>query len=272
MNFLYIRVSTKEQKTDRQEVLKDTYKVDKVYIDKCSGKDTNRPQLKEMFKQLRKGDTVIVESYSRFSRSTKDLLNLVDKLNSLEVNFKSIKENLDTKTPQGRLMLTMFAGLYQFERECMLERQKEGIEIAKQKGNYKNVGRKKIEPNDKIFEMLYQQWKNNEIKSKDFMQALNLKSRTFYRRLKEYEENNNIKVENKKVRPGLIIYAKAIKKHAAYTNFETDKKCKKCNSSMRYCRNHSEEYKNDASSNGYICNNDNCVYIENIILDYREEV
>jgi len=192
MKFLYVRVSTQGQNTDRQEQLKTTYKVDKVYIDKLSGKNTNRPQFQEMLKQLRKNDTVIVESYSRASRSTKDLLELVELLNSKEVNFISIKENLDTSTPAGRLMLTMFAGLYQFERECMLERQREGIEIAKKNGRYKEVGRKKIAPNDKIFETLYKQWKNGQIKACEFMQALNLKRNTFYRRVKEYEKQNNI--------------------------------------------------------------------------------
>jgi DNA invertase Pin-like site-specific DNA recombinase len=198
MKFLYVRVSTQGQNTDRQEQLKTTYKVDKVYIDKLSGKNTNRPQFQEMLKQLRKNDTVIVESYSRASRSTKDLLELVELLNSKEVNFISIKENLDTSTPAGRLMLTMFAGLYQFERECMLERQKEGIKIAKEKGAYKNVGRKKIAPNDKIFANLYKEWKNGNIKACEFMKALNLQRNTFYRRVKEFEKANNIPGEKRK--------------------------------------------------------------------------
>jgi DNA invertase Pin-like site-specific DNA recombinase len=85
----------------------------------------------------------------------------------------------------------MFAGLYQFERECMLERQKEGIEIAKQKGSYKNVGRKKIKPNDILFETLYKHWKERKIKAKEFMEALNIKRNTFYRRVKEYEKIKN---------------------------------------------------------------------------------
>jgi len=192
MKFLYVRVSTTEQNTERQEQLKNTHKIDKVYIDKCSGKNTNRPQFQDMLKQLRQGDTIIVESYSRASRSTKDLLELVEILNKKQVNFVSIKENLDTSTPQGRLMLTMFAGLYQFERECMIERQKEGIEIAKQKGKYKNVGRKKLLPNKNMIDMLYPEWKSGKIKAKDFMIALGLEKMTFYRRIKEYEEQNNI--------------------------------------------------------------------------------
>ena len=200
MKFLYVRVSTKEQNTERQTGLKLRFNCDKVYIDKLSGKNTNRPQFKEMLSQLRSGDTVIVESYSRASRSTKDLLELVEILNKKEVNFISVKENLDTSTPAGRLMLTMFAGLYQFERECMLERQSEGIKIAQEKGNYKNVGRKKLVPNDKVFNTLYKDWKNGLIKSKEFMEALNLKKMSFYRRIKEYEDTNGITQSEKNLK------------------------------------------------------------------------
>ena len=102
--------------------------VDKVFVDKCSGKNTNRPQFAEMMATLRAGDTVVVESYSRMSRSTKDLLDTVEKLNNMGVYFVSKKENVDTSTPTGRLILTLIAGINQFEREVMLERQREGID------------------------------------------------------------------------------------------------------------------------------------------------
>jgi DNA invertase Pin-like site-specific DNA recombinase len=202
MKFLYVRVSTTEQNTERQTELSKVFEVDNdnIYIDKLSGKNTNRPQFKDMLSKLRKGDTVIVESYSRASRSTKDLLELVELLNKKEVNFISVKENLDTSTPAGRLMLTMFAGLYQFEREMMLLRQKEGIEIAKQNGKYSTVGRKKILPNDKVFEVLYKDWKNGMIKTKEFMKALNLQKMTFYRRIKEYEDVSGITQSEKNLK------------------------------------------------------------------------
>jgi DNA invertase Pin-like site-specific DNA recombinase len=200
MKFLYVRVSTTEQNTERQIELSKKYEIDKIYIDKLSGKNTNRPQFKDMLSQLRSGDTVIVESYSRASRSTKDLLELVELLNKKEVNFISVKENLDTTTPAGKMMLTMFAGIYQFEREMMLLRQREGIEIAKLNGKYKTVGRKKIIPNDKVFEMLYKDWKNGILKSNEFMKALNLKHRTFYRRIKEYEDASGITQSEKNLK------------------------------------------------------------------------
>lgn len=127
MRYGYVRVSTKGQNTARQDVLMNALGVDRVFVDKCSGKDTDRPQFNEMMSLLREGDTVIVESYSRMSRSTKDLLETVEKLNELGVGFISKKENIDTTTAAGRMFLTFIAGMNQFEREVMLERQAEGI-------------------------------------------------------------------------------------------------------------------------------------------------
>lgn len=127
MRYGYVRVSTKGQNTARQDVLMCELGVDRVFVDKCSGKNTNRPQFHEMMEVLREGDTVVVESYSRMSRSTKDLLETVEKLNEIGVGFVSKKENIDTTTAAGRMFLTFIAGMNQFEREVMLERQAEGI-------------------------------------------------------------------------------------------------------------------------------------------------
>lgn len=128
MKYAYVRVSSKGQNTARQDVLMKELGVDRVFVDKCSGKNTDRPALKELMSVLQEGDTVIVESYSRMSRSTTDLLKIVSELQEMGVNFISKKENIDTTTPAGKLMLTIFAGLNQFEREVMLDRQREGIE------------------------------------------------------------------------------------------------------------------------------------------------
>jgi len=127
MRYGYVRVSTKGQNTARQDVLMRELGVDRVFVDKCSGKNTDRPQFHEMMEVLREGDTVVVESYSRMSRSTKDLLDTVEKLNEMGVGFVSKKENIDTTTAAGRMFLTFIAGMNQFEREVMLERQAEGI-------------------------------------------------------------------------------------------------------------------------------------------------
>ena len=136
MKLGYIRVSTLDQNIDRQEVLMKNLGVDKIFIDRCSGKNTNRAQLQEMMQFARSGDVVIVESISRFARNTKDLLNLIDRLVNKDVQFVSKKEAIDTTTPTGRFMLTVFGAVSELEREYILQRQKEGIAIAKQKGKY----------------------------------------------------------------------------------------------------------------------------------------
>lgn len=136
----YSRVSTVEQNEARQlEKLKELG-CEKIYIDKCSGKNTNRPEFNKMMDYVREGDIVYVTEWSRLSRSTMDLLTTLNSLENKGVIVKSIKENFDTSTPQGKLILTVFAAISQFERELILQRQAEGIEIAKQQGKYK--GRK----------------------------------------------------------------------------------------------------------------------------------
>lgn len=181
----YIRVSTTNQNTIRQEVLMEELGVEKIFIDKTSGKNTDRPALDQMLEFIREGDTLIVESYSRLARSSADLLKIVERLNARKVSFISIKENIDTTTPQGRLMLTLFAGIYEFERECMLDRQREGIEIAKAKGKYK--GRKPLQIDEKKFSKVYSAWKAGETTATAAMREMGIKKTTFYRRVAEYE-------------------------------------------------------------------------------------
>lgn len=100
MKIGYIRVSTQEQNTIRQEVLMESLGVEEVYIDRMSGKNTNRPQLQKMMDYVRHGDVVIVESISRFARNTRDLLELVERLSEKGVEFVSRKEAIDTTTPK----------------------------------------------------------------------------------------------------------------------------------------------------------------------------
>ena len=137
MKIGYIRVSTQEQNTMRQEALMEVLGVDEVYIDRMSGKNANRPELQKMMEYVRKGDTVIVESISRFARNTRDLLELVEQLTAKGVEFVSKKEAIDTTTPTGKFMLTVFGAVAELEREYILQRQREGISIAKEQGKYK---------------------------------------------------------------------------------------------------------------------------------------
>lgn len=184
MNVAYVRVSTVEQNEERQlEGLK-KYNIDNWFTEKVSGKDTNRPKLSEMLNFVRKGDTVYVWDFSRLSRSVKDLLEIVEKLQEKQVHLVSIKENLDTSTPTGKLMLTMIGAINEFERTNLLERQKEGIAIAKSKGKYK--GRKKIDyPSN--WDDVYIRWKHREITGTAAMNEMGLKRNTFYKLVKEYE-------------------------------------------------------------------------------------
>lgn len=132
----YIRVSTIEQETARQEELLHGYRLDKVFMEKASGKNTDRPELRKMLDYLREDDILYVESISRLSRSIRDLLSIVDTLNEKKVQLVVVKENIDTTTPQGRFVLSIFAALSELEREQILQRQREGIAIAKAQGKY----------------------------------------------------------------------------------------------------------------------------------------
>lgn len=180
MKIGYIRVSTQEQNTIRQEVLMKSLGVDEIYIDRMSGKNANRPELQKMMEYVRKGDTVIVESISRFARNTRDLLELVEKLTAKGVEFVSKKEAIDTTTPTGKFMLTVFGAVAELEREYILQRQREGIAIAKEQGKYK--GRKPIEAPE--FEQTIAKWKSGAITAAEAMRTLHMTKTTFYRRAK----------------------------------------------------------------------------------------
>lgn len=154
--------------------------VDEVYIDRMSGKNTNRPELKKMMDYVRRGDTVIVESISRFARNTRDLLDLVEQLTVKGVEFVSKKEAIDTTTPTGKFMLTIFGAVAELEREYILQRQREGIAIAKEQGKY--TGRTAKQSPD--FERVVGQWNRGEITAVEAMRILKMSKTTFYRRVK----------------------------------------------------------------------------------------
>ena len=182
MKIGYVRVSTQEQNTIRQEKLMESLNVDELFLDKAGGKNTNqRPELQRMMDYVRKGDTVVVESISRFARNTRDLLELVEKLTAKEVEFISQKEAIDTTTPTGKFMLTVFGAVAELEREYILQRQQEGIAIAKANGIYK--GRKPIQrPN---FNQVVKLWREGKISAAEAMRRLDLKPSTFYRKVRE---------------------------------------------------------------------------------------
>ena len=172
MNIAYVRVSTAEQNEARQlEGLK-KYQIDKWFKEKVSAKDTNRPELRNLLEFVREGDTVYVHDFSRLARSTKDLLAIVEQLQSKNVHLVSNKENLDSSTPTGKLMLTMIGAINEFERTNLLERQREGIEEAKKRGVYK--GRKVVSVEDDRWQDLYKQYLTRQITKKEFAEQLKI--------------------------------------------------------------------------------------------------
>ena len=183
MNIAYCRVSTVEQNLDRQlEGLK-KHNIEKWFTEKVSGKDTNRPELQAMLDFAREGDTIFIHDFSRLARSTKDLLAIVEQLNDKGIHLVSNKENLDTSTPTGKLMLTMIGAINEFERLNMLERQKEGIAIAKTKGVYK--GRKAVEIDKEVWDTQYERYMKREINKSEMAKLLNVSRPTLDKLMKE---------------------------------------------------------------------------------------
>ena len=182
-NLGYVRVSTVEQNDERQKEALEKYNIDKWFEEKVSGKDTKRKKLQAMLDYCREGDTIYVHDFSRLARSTKDLLSIVELLEEKNVHLVSNKENLDSSTATGKLMLTMIAAIAEFERENLLERQREGIAIAKRKGKYKGGQVKKID--DKVFQKKYDEYKERVINKKQLAEALEISRPTLDKLLKE---------------------------------------------------------------------------------------
>ena len=181
----YCRVSTAEQNTARQEVLLESLAVDRVFLDKCSGKNTDRPALKEMLAFVRDGDIVVVESISRLARNTKDLLSLIDKFTEQGVGFISQKESIDTSSPTGKFILTVFGAIAELERDYILQRQAEGIAIAKANGVYK--GRKPIDCPD--FDRVFEQVQSGVITATRGWELLGISKSSWYRRVRERQRS-----------------------------------------------------------------------------------
>lgn len=185
MRFAYVRVSTVEQNEERQVKKLEAYNIEKWFKEKVSAKDINRPQLKAMLEYVREGDVVYVDDFSRLARSTKDLLEVVQILEYKSVTLISLKENVNTSTSTGKLMLTMIGAINEFERNNLLERQREGIALAKEKGKYK--GRKKI-PLPANWNSIYTQYKERHISAKQAMELLGLSKSTFYRFIEQEKQ------------------------------------------------------------------------------------
>ena len=186
MKLLYCRVSTAEQCELRQTELAKELNIEEenIFLDKQSGKNAERKELQRLLQFCRKGDTVYPESISRIARNTKDLLNIIEQLNEKQVEFVSLKESIDTSTPQGKFMLTIFGAMAELERECILQRQREGIAIARLSNRYE--GKPKMEIDKERFLKICAEWRKGNKTATQCMKELNLKPNTFYRRVKEW--------------------------------------------------------------------------------------
>ena len=184
MRIAYVRVSTAEQNEQRQIDALARYDIERWFTEKVSGKDTNRPQLQAMLEFAREGDTIYVHDFSRLARSTSDLLQIVELLQRKKIHLVSNKENIDTATPTGKLMLTMIGAINEFERQNILERQKEGIAIAKASGKYKGRCPVRLEPQK--FEAAYLQYQTRQISKKEMARRLGVSRPTLDRLLAEF--------------------------------------------------------------------------------------
>jgi len=187
MKVAYIRVSSVTQNEERQyENLKDKG-IEKYFTEKISAKDTNRPELQAMLDYVREGDTVYVNDFSRLARSVRDLLSIVSLLEAKKVDLVSIKENIDTSTPMGKLTLTVIGAINEFERDNMLERQREGIALAKKEGRYHGGQPKKVDGTK--FRELYDKYYKREINKVQFAKQIGVTRPTLDKWLKEVKEN-----------------------------------------------------------------------------------
>lgn len=186
----YARVSTQDQNLERQIDALNAYGIDRLYQEKMTGTRQHRPELDAMLSRLEEGDTVVVESLSRLGRSTKDLLTLIDLFESKKVKLVSLKENIDTSTSTGRLLITVLSALSQFERDVIVERTNEGLAAARARG--RKGGRPKV-ADTKIRQAL-KLYDTKQYSLKEIESLTGVKPSTLYRRLKD--ENKNLYVKN----------------------------------------------------------------------------
>lgn len=189
MRFGYCRVSTKDQCLDRQiEALK-AAGVDErnIFCDKMSGVKEHRPALDDMLSRLREGDSVTVLSFDRLARSTKQLLSISEQLETMGVDLISLKESVDTTTPQGKLVFQIFSAIAEFQRSIIKEAQREGIEAAKAKDKIKGrprVSQEKLEAALNLYD-------NKQMSVREIERTIGISRGTLYKAIKARSDRNN---------------------------------------------------------------------------------
>lgn len=184
MKVFYARVSTQEQNEARQITSANEAGCEKIFLDKASGKNTKRKELENMLAFVRQGDVVIVSEISRLARNTADLLNIIQELNEKGVSFVSLKEAIDTETPQGKFMLTVFGACAELERGYNRQRQAEGIAEAKKAGVYK--GRQPMKIDEAKFSSMCREWRAGERTAVSIQKYFNMTATTFYKKVKAW--------------------------------------------------------------------------------------
>lgn len=179
--FGYARVSTEQQNLDRQLDMLTQYGVDYIFNEKMTGTKRNRLELNKLLDRLMAGDTIVVESLSRLGRSTKDLIELVDLFEKKQVHLVSLKEQIDTSTPAGKLLFTLMSAIAQFERDVIAERTREGLNAARARGR---VGGRPRTNQQKVRQAvkLYQ---TGQYSVREIEELTGVKKSTLYRRLDE---------------------------------------------------------------------------------------
>lgn len=185
--YAYVRVSTVKQIQDSQisaindYVEKKGIKIERWYSDVGTGKDKKRPQLQEMLKVLRAGDTVIVWRFDRISRSAQQLITIGEKLEEKGVIFVSINNDLDTSTKEGKLFYTILAGFAEYEAAIIQERVQEGLLASRKKGIVGGRPRKNEEEINKAIKM----YNSNKYTFAEIKNETGVSKSTIYRRVKE---------------------------------------------------------------------------------------
>ena len=188
MKIGYARVSTQDQNLDRQRDLLLQDGCERIYEEKVSGTKRDRPQLQLMLDTLREGDVVIVAELSRLGRSVRDLFAIVERINEIGAQIKSLKEPwLDTTTPHGRLLFTFFSGISEFERDLIRQRTKEGMAAARARG--RNGGHPTL--NSKKVDLALRMYDSKACSVTDITKATGVSKSSLYRYLNERKGQNN---------------------------------------------------------------------------------
>lgn len=181
MKLGYARVSTNDQNLDRQLDQLSEYGCERIFQEKITGSQKERPELDRMIDMLREGDTVVITELTRLSRSVKDLFEIVETIHSKLSDIKSLKEPwLDTTTPQGKLLFTIFAGISQFDRDIIRQRTIEGLSSARARG--RKGGRPRMA--SKEIELALKMYDSRDYSITEIEHATGVSKSSLYRYLK----------------------------------------------------------------------------------------